>query len=137
MTEPTIQNLFDLTGRVALITGGSGFLGNSLSRALAEAGASVVVASRELPRARAVADALPVVGNAVHQAVVLDQMDEASLNSGFDAAVVAAGKIDIVINNGQQGHPVDLTTITGEQFNRDLQNATGYFLLARRLRDHV
>jgi NADP-dependent 3-hydroxy acid dehydrogenase YdfG len=81
MTEPTIQNLFDLTGRVALITGGSGFLGNSLSRALAEAGASVVVASRELNRAQAVADALPVVGNAVHQAVVLDQMDEASLNS--------------------------------------------------------
>jgi gluconate 5-dehydrogenase len=137
MTEPTIQNLFDLTGRVALITGGSGFLGNSLSRALAEAGASVVVASRELPRARAVADALPVVGNAGHHAVVLDQMDEASLNSGFDAAVAAAGRIDIVINNGQQGHPVDLTTITGEQFNRDLQNATGYFLLARRLRDHV
>jgi hypothetical protein len=71
MTEPTIQNLFDLTGRVALITGGSGFLGNSLSRALAEAGASVVVASRELPRARAVADALPVVGNAGHHAVVI------------------------------------------------------------------
>lgn len=62
MMEPTIQNLFDLTGRVALITGGSGFLGNSLSRALAEAGASVVVASRELIRAKAVVDGLPVVG---------------------------------------------------------------------------
>jgi len=137
MTEPTIQNLFDLSGRVALITGGSGFLGNSLSRALAEAGASVVVASRELSRAQTVVDGLPIVGDAKHYAVVLEQMDEASLNSGFDAAVAAAGQVDILINNGQQGHPVDLTNITGEQFSRDLQNATGYFLLARRLRDHI
>ena len=41
MTEPTFQKLFDLTGRVAMITGGSGYLGNSFARALAEAGASV------------------------------------------------------------------------------------------------
>jgi len=54
MNEPTIERLFDLTGRVALITGGSGYLGRSLSRALAEAGASVVVGSRELSRAQAV-----------------------------------------------------------------------------------
>ena len=137
MTEPTIQDLFDLSGRVALITGGSGFLGHSLSRALAEAGATVVVASREHHRARQVADALPVPSKAVHHAVVLDQMDESSLNQGFDAAISAAGKVDILINNGQQGHPVDLTNITAEQFNKDLQNTTGYFLLARRLRDHV
>ena len=66
MSEPTIQNLFDLTGRVALITGGSGFLGNSLSRALAEAGASVVVGSRDLERARSVTDALPTPSGAIH-----------------------------------------------------------------------
>jgi NAD(P)-dependent dehydrogenase (short-subunit alcohol dehydrogenase family) len=95
------------------------------------------VGSRELSRAQVVVDGLPVIGDAKHHAVVLDQMDENSLNTGFDAAVSAAGKVDILINNGQQGHPVDLTNITGEQFSRDLQNATGYFLLARRLRDHV
>ena len=55
MTEPTIQNLFDLTGKVALITGGSGFLGKSFSRALAEAGASVVIASRVKERAEQIA----------------------------------------------------------------------------------
>lgn len=135
--EPTIQNLFDLTGKVALITGGSGFLGQSLSRALAEAGASVVVGSRELTRARQVIDKLPALGNAVHHAVVLDHMEENSLNQGFDQAVSLAGKIDILINNGQQGHPLDLTNVTAEAFNKDLQNATGYFLLARRLHDHV
>lgn len=135
--EPTIQNLFDLTGRVALITGGSGYLGQSLSRALAEAGASVVIASRDKNRAQDVIDNLPSPGGSKHYAVVLDQLDEASLNAGFDAAVAAAGKIDILINNGQHGHALDLTNVTAEAFNKDLQNATGYFLLARRLRDHV
>ncbi len=137
MSEPNVHELFDLTGRVALITGGSGFLGNSLARALAEAGAGVVVASRDRERAQRVAANLPSPSGAQHCGVVLDQLDESSLHSGFDAAVAEAGMIDILINNGQQGHAVDLTNITGEQFSKDLQNATGYFLLARRLRDHV
>ena len=137
MNEPTVQKLFDLTGRVALITGGSGFLGRSLSRALAEAGATVVIGSRDQERAQHVVDELPSLGNATHHAVVLDQLDESSLNDGFAAAVAAAGQVDILINNGQQGHALDLTNVTAEAFNKDLQNATGYFLLARHLRDHV
>lgn len=137
MSEPTIQNLFDLNGRVALITGGSGYLGQSMSRALAEAGASVVVGSREQSRAQQVIDRLPSPTSAKHCAVTLDQMDEESLNEGFDAAIAVAGKVDILINNGQQGHALDLTNVTAEAFNKDLQNATGYFLLARRLHDHL
>ena len=137
MSEPTIQKLFDLTGRVALITGGSGYLGQSLSRALAEAGATVVIGSRDRNRAQSIANELPTSGGVMHRGVALDQLNEASLNEGFDAAVTAAGHVDILINNGQQGHALDLTNVTAEAFNKDLQNATGYFLLARRLRDHV
>jgi gluconate 5-dehydrogenase len=137
MTEPTVQELFDLSGRTALITGGSGYLGQSFARALAEAGASVVVASRERSRAEAVAEGLPLIGESAHHALVIDQLDEASINSGFDSAINVAGQIDILINNGQQGHALDLTNVTGDAFSKDLQNATGYFLLARRLRDHV
>ena len=137
MAEPTIQNLFDLTGRVALITGGSGYLGQSFSRALAEAGATVIVGSRDRGRAQSVVDQLPTVDGRKHSAVVLDHLDETSLNEGFDLAVETAGQVDILINNGQQGHPLDLTTVTADAFNKDLKNSTGYFLLARRLRDHV
>ena len=137
MSKSTIPRLFDLTGRVVLITGGSGYLGRSFSRALAEAGASVVVGSRVLDRAQEVVAELPSPGDAAHHAIVLDQLDESSLNAGFDAAVEAAGQVDVLINNGQQGHALDLTDVTGEAFSKDLQNATGYFLLARRLRDHV
>jgi NAD(P)-dependent dehydrogenase (short-subunit alcohol dehydrogenase family) len=137
MSEPTTASLFDLTGRVALITGGSGYLGRSFSRALAEAGATVVVASRDQDRAQGVVDELSAISDASHQAVVLDQLDEASLEQGFNEAVTKAGQVDILINNGQQGHALDLTNVTGEAFSKDLQNATGYFLLARRFRDHI
>ncbi|MCA9132878.1 MAG: SDR family oxidoreductase [Planctomycetales bacterium] len=133
--EPTIQDLFDLSGKAALITGASGFLGRAMARALAEAGATVVVGSRDALRAQLVADSLP--GNARHYGVQLDHLKETSLNQGFEQAVKAAGTIDVLINNGQQGHAMDLTKVTAEAFNQDLQNATGYFLLARKLRDHV
>lgn len=136
-TEPTIESLLSLKGRVALITGGSGFLGQSLCSALAEAGASVVVGSRDLQRAEAAIASLPVTDGARHHAVMLDQLNEESLNAGFDAAVEQAGQIDVLVNNGQQGHAMDLTNVTAAAFDQDLRNATGYFLLARRLRDHV
>ena len=137
MSESTVQLLFNLSGRVALITGGSGYLGQSFCRALAEAGATVVVASRLQSRAQRVADGLPCVGTAKHFGVELDQLDEASVAAGFTTAVNAAGAVDILINNGQQGHALDLTNVTADAFSSDLKNATGYFLLARHLRDHV
>ena len=136
MNERTVAELFDLTGQVALITGASGHLGNSFARALAEAGATVVVASRELTRATAVCDALPANGN-VHHAVEIDHLDEDSIRAGFRAAVEQAGQVDILVNNGQQGHALDLTNVTPEAFKSDLGNAVGYFMLARELRDHV
>ena len=137
MPEPTSQQLFDLTGRVALITDGSGHLGRSLSRALAESGATVVVGSRDEDRAQRAAAELPTPGATVHHGVSLDQMNEDSLNQGFHAALEAAARIDILVNNGHLGHALDLTNVTGDAFSEGLRNATGYFLLARRLRDHL
>jgi NAD(P)-dependent dehydrogenase (short-subunit alcohol dehydrogenase family) len=137
MSEPTIAELFNLTGRTALITGGSGHLGQSLSRAMAEAGASVIVASRDLERAKSVAEELPSPHGASHHAVVINQLEESSIQEGFDEAVRIAGQVDLLVNNGQQGHALDLTTVTAEAFTSDLKNATGYFLLSRCLRDHL
>jgi NAD(P)-dependent dehydrogenase (short-subunit alcohol dehydrogenase family) len=135
--EPTVQELFDLSGRVAVVTGGTGHLGGAMARALAEAGASVVLTSRDAKRARTAAAALTVVGTARHQGIALDHMDAASLERGFAEAVELAGRIDVLVNNGHEAEPNDWTTITAEQFNRQLANATGYFLLARLVRDHA
>jgi gluconate 5-dehydrogenase len=133
----TTPKLFDLTGRTAFITGAGGHLGTAMSAALAEAGASVIVTSRKIESARESAARLPVVGSARHHAVAMDQIDPASLERGFAQAISAAGKIDILVNNGLDRMGADWRTVTAEQFNRHLQNTTGCFLLSRMLRDHV
>lgn len=136
--EPqTIPELFDLGGQTALVTGASGHLGGALAEALAEAGAVVIATSRDQSKAQATADRLAGPQQGRHLAVTLDHMDEGSIERGFAAAVEAAGQIDILVNNGHQALAADWKTVDGQQFSQQLANATGYFLLARKLREHA
>jgi gluconate 5-dehydrogenase len=135
--EPTIQELFDLSGKVALITGGTGHLGSAMARALAEAGATVVLASRFVEKAEASAAALPASKGGAHIGISLDHMKTDQLGEAFGRAVDRAGRVDVLINNGHEAEPADWSTITAEQFTRQLANAAGYFLLARLVRDHA
>ncbi len=132
-----VTDLLSLRGKAAFISGASGFLGSAMAQALAEAGASVVVSSRKLSQAEQVAGSLPSVDGTKHFAVEMDQMEESSIQAGFERAIQLAEKIDVLVNNGQESHPQDWRDVTAEQFNRMLQNATGYFLLSRMMRDHV
>lgn len=137
--EPTVHELFDLSGRVALITGGTGYLGSAMSRALAESGASVIVASRDAAKAAAAAAQLPLVGSAQHWGIRIDHMQVSELATQFLQAVELAGRIDILVNNGHEASAKqnDWTTVTAEQFNHQLANATGYFELSRLVRQHA
>jgi gluconate 5-dehydrogenase len=137
--EPTIQEMFNLSGKTALVTGAAGWLCQSFCRALAEAGASVVCA--EIPKmnqkAQEVAKSLPIVGNAKHYVTELDYMDPKSIDNCMADAVRQAGKVDIVVNSGCERVTSDWTDVSGEQFTRQLANATGVFLLSRAFREHV
>ena len=135
--EPTVQALFDLSGKTSLITGASGYLGQAMARALAEAGSRVVATSRNVERARNAANSLPDPGGVGHVGLVIDQMDDDSIQRGFAQAVEKTGRIDVLVNNGNQAVAADLADVTPDEFNRQLANATGYFLLARMLRDHT
>jgi gluconate 5-dehydrogenase len=135
--EPTVQELFSLAGKVALLTGGCGHLGSALARALAEAGASVVLTSRDEAKAQADARDLPAADAARHWGIGLDHMTPESLPGTFDRITRLAGKVDILVNNGHEALAADWTSVTPEQFSRHLANATGYFELARLLRNHA
>lgn len=135
--EPTIQQLFNLAGRVALVTGGAGHLGTALCRALAEAGASVVVTSRDTARAQSVAETLPRAGDARHLGIALDHRDSENLQRCFENAISRVGRIDILVNNAHEAVAHDLTNITPAEFSRQLENATGYFELARLVHQHA
>jgi NAD(P)-dependent dehydrogenase (short-subunit alcohol dehydrogenase family) len=137
MNRPSIGELFDLTGRVVLLTGGGGHLGGAMAWALAEAGASVVLTSRDRARAQAAAGELPVLKTARHAGIAMDQADAGSLERGFADAVAVHGRLDGLINNAHDPVGHDWRDVTADQFDRTLRNVTSYFLLARHLREHA
>jgi gluconate 5-dehydrogenase len=136
-SEPTVQQLFSLAGKVALLTGGCGHLGSAMARALAEAGASVVLTSRDEAKAETAARSLPVMGGASHFGLGLDHLDTESLPGRFAEAVKRAGQVDVLVNNGHEALAADWTSVTPDEFSRHLANATGYFELARLVRNHA
>lgn len=89
---------FDLSGRLALVTGSSTGLGYAIARGLAQAGARVVVNGRDPGRLAAAAAALRAEGAEV-EAAVFDVADAVATAAGIDAAVAAHGPLDIVVNN--------------------------------------
>jgi NAD(P)-dependent dehydrogenase (short-subunit alcohol dehydrogenase family) len=91
---------FDLRGRVALVTGGSGLLGSQHARALAEIGASVVIADIDIERAEAEAAKICAEfpqGQAM--ALRLDVTSPASVAAGLDTVLQALGGIHVLVNN--------------------------------------
>jgi NAD(P)-dependent dehydrogenase (short-subunit alcohol dehydrogenase family) len=136
-TMKTISQLFDLTGRTALVTGARGHLGRAFAEALAEAGARVVISSRQRALAEEFAGSLGGAAAGQHLGVELDQQDECSITAAFSEVLERAGRLDVLINNAHEPLAVDWRTVTGEQFQQQLGNLTGYFLLSRLLRDHA
>ena len=89
---------FDLTGKVALVTGANSGIGFGFARGLARAGADVVIWGRREDRnAEAVAKLVEYGGRVVSRA--LDVTDERAVAEGVDAAVAALGRLDIVVAN--------------------------------------
>ncbi len=136
-TNPTssVLDQLDLTGRIALVTGGGGHLGAAFASALAEAGACVVVTSRDQQRAATAAEALPSPNGVKHVGVALDHMETDSIHQCIETVTQQVGPIDILVNNGHHPTAQPINEATPEEFSQQLANATGYFQLARHVRD--
>jgi 2-deoxy-D-gluconate 3-dehydrogenase len=90
--------LFDLKGRVAVVTGGNGGIGLGMARGMAEAGAAVAIAGRNTAKSEAAAAELAKLG--VKTAVLnVDVASEASCRKMIEDAAKALGRIDILLNN--------------------------------------
>jgi NAD(P)-dependent dehydrogenase (short-subunit alcohol dehydrogenase family) len=94
-----IQNLFDLTGKIAFVTGGARNLGYDMALALAEAGADVAITSRTLADAESAGAA---IGDATGRTVLpleLEVTEEAEVAAAVDRILAKLGRLDILINN--------------------------------------
>src|ERR1700741_3860702 len=126
-----IKNLFDLNGRVAIVTGGSVGLGRQMAEGLAEMGADLVLCARKKERCQQAAEELQKLGVQV-LALGCDVKDPASIQAVADAAMKQFGRIDILINNAgtSWGAPVEAMTL--EQWNKVIEtNLTGTFLFSQ------
>lgn len=108
----TVLEMFDLSGRVAVVTGGAGLLGRQMSEALTEAGAGVVIASRTLENCEAWAKELRSRG-AEAIAVPVDVSQPEEDQNLVQATLNHFGRLDILVNNamgrGTPAQPEDLT----------------------------
>jgi 2-deoxy-D-gluconate 3-dehydrogenase len=93
-----MANMFDLGGKVAIITGGNGGIGLGMARGLASAGATIVVAGRNAAKSAQAVKELAALGATAGQ-VEVDVRDEASVRAMMVEAVRRHGRLDILVNN--------------------------------------
>lgn len=126
-----IRKLFDLSGKIAIVTGGGRGLGEQIALGLAEAGADVVVCSRKKAACDETAEKIREMGrNTLSIACDVTRPDE--VERVVEDTVQAFGKIDILINNAGISWGAPLEEYPLEKFNQVLQvNVTGMFLMSR------
>jgi gluconate 5-dehydrogenase len=125
------KKLFDLTGRVAVITGGSVGLGRQMAEGLAEMGADLVLCARKRERCQHAAEELQRLGVKVLP-LGCDVKDPASIQVVVDATINAFGRIDILINNAGTSWGAPVEDMTLAQWNKVIEtNLTGTFLFSQ------
>jgi len=131
------ENLFDLSGKVALVTGGNGGLGLAVAEGLARAGADIVIWGRREERNVEAAERLRKYGVRVgHRAV--DVAHEQQVVEGFAAAVAEFGRVDCVIANAGTAGFAPIDQMSSESWHTLLNtNLHGAFYTCREAAKHM
>ncbi len=131
------KDLFDLTGRRALITGSSQGIGFALARGMAAAGAAVVLNGRDTEKLTAAAEKLRAEGVAV-ALLAFDVTDHNAVRAAVDGFEAAHGPIDILVNNAGMQHRAPLEDFPADAFERLLQtNIASVFHVGQAVARHM
>jgi NAD(P)-dependent dehydrogenase (short-subunit alcohol dehydrogenase family) len=126
-----MQNLFDLSGKVAIVTGVSRGLGQYFGRALARAGADLVITSRDVSRLNQFRDEIRALGRRAFP-LKLDVLDEADIRNLVRAAIDEYGRIDILVNNAGLNIRAAAADFTWQDWDTVLDtNTKGSFFVAQ------
>src|SRR5271166_2629668 len=115
-----VKQLFDLTGRVAVVSGGSIGLGRQMAEGLAEMGANLVLCARKKERCQQAADELQKLGVRT-LALGCDVKDPASIRAVAETAAKEFGRVDILINNAGTSWGAPTEDMTLEQWNKVIE----------------
>ena len=131
-----LRDIFKLSGKVAVVAGGAGYLGSAVCRGLCAHGANVVVADMATSRAEQLAADLNDTDDAPRcLALPLDVADEGSIDEMVGQVCGDFGRLDVLVNLTSAPHTKSWASISPEGFTRSLgANVTGGFVLARRCR---
>jgi NAD(P)-dependent dehydrogenase (short-subunit alcohol dehydrogenase family) len=122
-----LPDAFRLDGKVALVTGGAGTIGVGLCQGLAEVGATVICAARNLDRCRSVADAIVQDGGKAI-ALPLNLAEGKSIERLFELAAKETGGVDILVNNAISQVPGSVERYTTAQWEESMAtDSTGFF----------
>jgi NAD(P)-dependent dehydrogenase (short-subunit alcohol dehydrogenase family) len=119
MAGTFLEQLFGLSGRTAVVVGGTGVLGGALAEGLARAGAFVVVAGRGADRGQARVDAIRAAGGDGMFAAV-EATDRGSVQGLLDAVVAARGRADVLVNCAGVNSAVPYFDIADDDFQKVL-----------------
>ncbi len=126
-----VKQLFDLTGRVVIVSGGSIGLGRQMAEGLAEMGATLVLCARKKERCQQAADELSARGVQT-LAMACDVRDQVAIREVVDATMSRFGRIDILVNNAGVTWAAPVEEMTLEQWDKVLAtNLTGTFLFSQ------
>jgi gluconate 5-dehydrogenase len=131
-------DVFDLTGRVALVTGSSRGIGAALAQGLAAAGARVVLNGRDLTALDSARAALDRLHPGQVEVAGFDVTDDTAVRSAVDAVEDRVGPIAVLVNNAGVQHRVPMLELDVADWRRVLDaNLTGPFLVARAVARHM
>jgi NAD(P)-dependent dehydrogenase (short-subunit alcohol dehydrogenase family) len=126
------KDLFNLTGKVALVTGGSKGLGKAMARGLAEAGADIVIASRHEEELRAALDDILRDTGRRGKYLVADMGQRDAVRELARWALVAFGRVDILVNNAGTNVPQAIDEITDDDWDRVMEVNLGSIMALTR-----
>lgn len=115
-----VKNLFDLSGKVVVVTGGAGYLGKAISEGIAEAGASVYIVSSNEYKCKKFAEELSKKNHTQCKSGYLDIQDELTIKRCFSKITEESGKIDVLINNASFSTSGNVETMTESNWERGL-----------------
>ena len=126
------EKLFDLTGRVALVTGGSRGLGKSMARAYAEHGANVMICSRNEAEVSAAAKEIGEGLSVRVEWMTVDLSKASEAQRLADETIARLGRVDVLVNNAGGNIPQRADQITDEAWDQIIElNLSGIMRLTR------